>query len=328
MRFIDCIRAAITGTLLAAGLAGPAAAQQAWPSRPVTIVVPFPAGGPSDAYLRLIADKLQATFKQPFIVDNRPGATGLIGTTAVARAKPDGYTLLFTSNSAHIISPLLRTRVPYDPSRDFEPITIVGHYPFCLIVNNAVKATNTKELVALAKSSPGRLFYGSIGEGSGTHLMAEQFKYKAGVDVAHVPYKGGGAVNTALIAGEINMYFDGVGSAKRFVDAGRSRAIAVTGLRRSPLMPNVPTLQEEGLAGFDQTIWLGMFAPHGTPTAIVSKLHGEIKKALDTDPQLRKLVVETGTEILALSPAEVTSRIRSEQKVWKELIDRLNIRLE
>lgn len=328
MKAFSLIKTLLTTLALAAGAAFGTTAAQPYPTRPVTIVLPFPAGGPSDTYARMLADKLQSTLKQPFIVDNKAGATGLIGTSLVARAKPDGYTLLLTSNSAHIISPLLRAKPPYDPSRDFEPITILGQYPFALIVNNSVQATSTKELIALTKQSPGKLFYGSIGEGSGTHLMAEMFKQKAGVDVVHVPYKGGGAVNTALITGEIQMYFDGIGSAKKFVDAGRSRAIAVTGQKRSPLLPAVPTLQEDGLNGFDQTIWLGVFAPRGTPHAITSKLYEEIRKALETDPQLRKLFADTGTEILGLSPAEVTGRIRTEQQTWKELIDRLRIRLE
>jgi tripartite-type tricarboxylate transporter receptor subunit TctC len=319
-------RTHVFGTSLGGNIAQVLASE--YPARPVTIVLPFPAGGPSDIYARLIAQKLQLSLKQPFIVENRPGATGLIGTAAVARAAGDGYTLLITSNSSHIISPLLRAKPPYDPIRDFEPITILGHYPLCLIVNNSVQATNTKELIALAKQNPGKLFFGTIGEGSGTHLMAELFKQKAGIDIVHVPYKGGAAVNAALIAGDIQMYFDGVGSAKKFVDAGRSRAIAVTSEKRSTLLPGVPTLDEAGLGGFNQAIWLGVFAPRGTPPAVVSTLYREIKKILDTDADVRKLFADTGTEISGLAPTEVNGSIRAEQRVWKELIDRLGVRLE
>ena len=328
MSILTLIKQLAASVAMGACLLPAAGAAETYPSRPVTIVLPFPAGGPSDTYARLLAQKLQVALKQPFIVENKAGATGLIGSTAVARSKGDGYTLLLTSNSAHIISPLLRSKAPYDPSRDFEPVTILGSYPFCLIANNSVQASNTRELIAFAKQNPGRLFYGTIGEGSGTHLMAEMFKQKAGIDIVHVPYKGGAAVNTALIAGEIHLYFDGIGSAKKFVDAGRSRAIAVTGQKRSPLLPGVPTLNEAGLAGFDPTIWLGIFAPHGTPRPIVATLHKEIRKILDTDAEVRKLFADTGTEILGLSPVEVTGSIRAEQRVWKELIDRLNIRLD
>ena len=315
--------------LFAIGAAGCSAAwAQGYPQRPVTIVVPFPAGGPSDGYTRLIAQRLHATLGQPFIVDNRPGATGMIGTTAVARAKPDGYTILLGSNSSHIISPLMRANPPYDPLRDFEPITILGRYPFCLLVNNDVPVTSVKEFIALAKAKPDKLFYGSIGEGSGTHLMAEMFKQKAGIELVHVPYKGGGAVNTALIAGDIQAYFDGIGSARRFVESGRLRALAVTGTSRSSLLPNVPTLAESGLQGFDPTIWLGMFAPRGTPEAVVQILYREIKKVLDTDPEVRKHFADTGTEILGLDSRQVSETLRTEQAAWKALADRLNIRLE
>lgn len=306
----------------------PLALAEPYPARPVTIVLPFPAGGPSDTYARALAQKLQLALKQPFIVDNKPGATGLIGSNAVARANGDGYTILLTSNSAHIIAPMLRTKASYDPSRDFEPITILGSYPFCLMAGNSVQATTTPALIALAKQSPGKLFFGSIGEGSGNHLMAEMFKQKAGIDIVHVPYKGGAAATSALIAGEIQMYFDSVGSAKKFVDAGRARAIAVTGQKRSPLLPGVPTLSEAGLAGFDATIWLGVFAPRGTPSPIIATLYTEIKNILDTDPDVRRLFADTGTEILGMRPAEVTESIRVEQRVWKELIDRLKIRVD
>lgn len=314
----------LTLGICACGTAG----AQSYPQRPVTIIVPFPAGGPSDGYTRLIAQKLNAKFGQPFIIDNRPGATGAIGTTAVARAKPDGYTLLLASNSSHLISPLVRANAPFDPLRDFEPITILGRYPFCLIVNNSVPANNLSEFVSLAKAKPGKLFYGSIGEGSGTHLMAEMFKQQVDVDLVHVPYKGGAAVNTALIAGEIQAYFDGVGSAKPFVDGGRVRALAVTGPRRSPLLPGVPTLSESGLHGFDPTIWLGMFAPRGTPDAIVRTLYTEVKKILESDQDVRNRFAETGTEILGLDPQQATRAMREEQVAWKALIERLNVRVE
>lgn len=315
-------------SLFISATAWSASAGSSYPQRPVTIIVPFPAGGPSDGYTRLIAQKLHAKLGQPFIIDNRPGATGMIGTAAVARAKPDGYTLLLASNSSQLISPLVRASAPYDPLRDFEPITILGRYPFCLIVNNAVPARTIGEFTALAKNQPGKLFYGTIGEGSGTHLMAEMFKQQAGIDLVQVPYKGGAAVNTALIAGEVQAYFDGVGSAKPLVDAGRVRALAVTGASRSALLPNVPTLGESGLRGFDPTIWLGMFAPRGTPDAVVQALYKEIKQILETDQEVRDRFADAGTEILGLDPQQASQSMRDEQVAWKALIQRLNIRIE
>ena len=305
-----------------------AALADAYPSQPITIVLPFPAGGPTDAYARLIATKLQASLRQPVIVENRPGATGLIGTSAVAKAKPDGYTLLLATNSTHLISPLLRDKPPYDPIRDFEPVTLLGHYPFCLIVSNGLPVATTRELAALAKSQPGKIYFGTVGEGSGTHLMAELFKQKAAIDIVHVPYKGGAAVSTALSTGEVQMYFDSVGSAKKLVDAGKSRAIAVTGKNRSPLFPNVPTLTESGITGFDPTIWLGLFAPKGTPADALGTLHKELKQLLTSDADLRRTFADNGIEILGLSPAEVTAAMKKEQKEWKELIDRLGVKMQ
>lgn len=279
--------------LLGAALAGmatlapPHASAQAateFPNRPVTLVVPFPPGGASDIFARILGQKLSAQLGQPFVVENRAGATGLIGTQYVARAKPDGYTVLVSSNSSHVIAPLLKTKAPFDSVNDFEPIVMLGRYPFALDVNPNVPAKNVHELIALAKKSPGKLNFGSIGEGSGTHLVAEMFKQRTGIEITHIPYKGTAALGNALVAGEIDIQFDSVGAAKPLVDSGRVRALAVTGSKRSPLLPNVPSLAEEGIDKVDATIWIGAFAPKGTPKDVVDKLGDGIRKLLASTP--------------------------------------------
>jgi len=315
-------------TLLVGAITSSLAATPNYPHRPVTIVVPFPPGGPTDNYARLIAQRLSSRLGQPFIVVNRPGATGTIGTAFVAKAKPDGYTLLFSSNSSQIIAPILRIHPPYDGIKDFTPITLVGRYPFVLVVNNEVPVHTPGELIALAKSKPNGLFFGSIGEGSGTHLMAELFLHNAGIKMTRIPYKGGAAVTTALISGEIQMYFDSISSSKPFIDAGRLRAIAVTGEKRSPLLPAIPTLRESGLGGFDPTIWLGLFAPKGTSSEIVQTLYRQIHDDLRSDDAVKAHFDTDGIETLGTDPARIAPMLSKEKQNWTDLIDMLHLHKE
>ncbi len=312
---------------LSASIAVPAFAES-YPSRPVTIIVPFPAGGPQDAITRNLAHRLQAALRQPFIVDNRPGATGMIGTVAASRAKADGYTLLFTSNSAHIIAPLLRKNPGFDPHRDFDPVQRTAVYPFCLTASTKVQASTTQELVTLAKAQPGKLFYGSLGEGSGNHLMTELFKQRTEINLVHVPYKGTAQATTAVMADEVQVYFDSIGSAKSLIDSGRLRAFAVTSEKRSALLPDVPTLAEAGVAGQNPTIWLGILAPKGTPQPILNTLQKEIRQVLETDAEIKTRIRDLGAESSSISPQQIAASMKSEQESWKALIERLQIQLE
>jgi tripartite-type tricarboxylate transporter receptor subunit TctC len=273
-----------------------------YPSRVVTFVVPFPPGGASDTFARVLGQKLATQFGQPFIVENRPGATGLIGTQAVIRAKNDGYTILISSN-----------------------ITMLGRYPFAVDVHPKVPATNVHELIALAKKEPGRLNFGSIGEGSGTHLVAEMFKHRTGIDITHIPYKGTAALGTALVAGEIDIQFDSVGAAKPLVDSGRVRALAVTGDKRSPLLPDVPSLAEEGIDKVDATIWIGAFAPKGTPQDIVTKLGDGIRGLLASDPEVRRVFNINGADIIGDTAEEFSKTLIKEQRAYRDLASQLKL---
>ena len=318
--------AVLAGVLAAASAA--AGAQAAYPDRPITFVSPFPAGGATDLVARVLAQKLAAAMGQPIVVDNRAGATGLIGEAYVMRAKPDGLTVLIASNSSHLLAPLLQAKKPFDPVADFEPITLLGSYPLALKVHPSVPARSVQELVALARKSPGKLNFGSVGAGSVTHLAGEQFKLKAGIDITHVPYKGTAALATALISGEIEMQFDSVGSTKPLVDAGRARALAVTGDRRSPLLPQVPTLAEAGIPGVDAIVWVGAFAPRGTPPAIVARLQREMAKALHEDADVRRVFAENGMDIVGNDSQAFGHALRREQQGWADMVSAAHIDLQ
>lgn len=315
----------LTALTLTTWTSAHAASASDYPTRPVTFVVPFPPGGASDTFARVIGQKLAAQLGQPFVVENRPGATGLIGTQHAARAKPDGYTILMSSNSSQIIAPLLKTTPPFDTAKDFEPISMLGRYPFALDVNPKVPARNVKELIALAKKNPSKLNFGSIGEGSGTHLVAEMFKQQAGIDITHIPYKGTAALGTALVAGEIDIQFDSVGAAKPLVEGGRVRALAVTGNARSPLLPNVPSMAEEGFENVDATIWIGAFAPKGTPKDIVAKLGDGMRKLLQTDPDVRRVFDENGADIIGNASADFATQLAKEQQGYRDLVNTLRL---
>jgi len=301
-----------------------AAAQ--YPNRAVRIVVPFPPGGPTDIYARVIADKLQTTFGQPFVVENKPGATGIIGTSFVANAPADGYTLLFGSNSSHVISSLLQAKPPFDPLRTFRPLSMLLYYPLYLVVNNDVPANTVAELVALAKAQPGKLNMGSIGTGSGGHLVIEMFKSATGIESVHVPYKGVAPAQVGLMGGEIHFLFDSIAGSQALVEAGKMRGIAVTGRERSPVLPNMPTLKESGYDGFeDVVIWLGMLAPAGTPAAISKKLETELMRIARL-PDVSTRIKESSSTMVGSSADEFASFIARETPVWAEIIKANNIR--
>lgn len=291
-----------------------------YPDRPVTFIVPFAAGGPTDLMARVLGEKLSKSLGQSFVVQNRTGATGLIGQMQAMRAKPDGYTLLVTSNSSHILAPLSQAEMPFDPVNDFAPISLLGQYPLVLNVNPDVPANNVGELVALAKQKAGQLNFGSVGTGSVMHMTGEQFKKKADVDILHIPYNGTPGMTTALISGEIEMHFNSVSNTKPLLDSGRVRALAVTGSKRASLLPDVPTLAEAGMEGVEAHVWLGALAPKETPQDILDKLGGEIRRILENDAGIRQIFHDNGFEIIASNGTEFSERISQEQVQWKALM--------
>ncbi|MGH8664780.1 MAG: Bug family tripartite tricarboxylate transporter substrate binding protein, partial [Burkholderiales bacterium] len=265
-----------------------------YPDRPVRMIVGFPPGGGTDIMSRIIAPKLTEAWHEQIVIDNRIGATGTIGATLVARANPDGYTLLMGHLSSNAIAPSL-FKVPYDPAKDFAPISLVGSVPHVLVVHPSVKAHSVKDVIAAAKAKPGELKFPSAGNGTPPHLAGELFKLMTGVDMQHVPYKGSGQSVADLIAGHVPLSFDSTPTVLPYLAAGRLRAIAVTTLKRSPVLPNVPTLDESGLKGYQVGSWYGMFAPAGTPPEIVRKIHATVQAALKS-PDMKDKMAKLGTD--------------------------------
>ena len=299
---------------------------QDYPSRPIRIVVPFPPGGPTDLYGRIIGQHLQEAWQQPAVVENRPGGTGLIGSNFVRQAPADGYTLLFTSNSAQTISPLLHEPPPFDPVMDFTPITIVLRYPMYLLVNPNVPARTIGDFIAYAKANPGKLHYSSVGIGSGGHLACELFNIGAGTQVVHVPYKGAAPAQAALVSGEVELMCDSVGNSQALVAAGKLRGLAVTAAQRSPAVPDVPTLTEAGVPEVAH-IWLGVLAPAGLGRAVRGKLNTELVRIMNL-AEVRERVVKGGSEVVADTPEQFEAEMRAESATWLRVIREKRIKAE
>jgi tripartite-type tricarboxylate transporter receptor subunit TctC len=312
---------ALTAALLAS-LALPLAGfsfAQAYPSKPIRFVVPYPAGGPLDIVARLTAQKVSQSVKQPVVVDNKPGAGGNIGADIVAKSAPDGYTILMGAVATHAINPTLYAGIPYDAAKDFVAVTQIASTPNVLIVNPSVPASNVREFIAHAKANPGALNFGSGSSGSAGHLAGELFKSMAGVDMVHVPYKGAAPAMQDLVGGRIQLMFDNLASAQSQVRAGAVRALAVTTAKRSALAPELPTIAESGLPGFDISTWFGVFAPAGTPREVVERLHAEFAQAL-ADPGVRAKMRTLGAEPIGNRPEEFAGYIRSEAQKYSRLI--------
>jgi len=315
---------------VAAALTLPLAAwAQAWPAaKPIRMVIPFPAGGATDIIGRTVAQKLGAALGQQVVVDNKPGAGGTIGADMVAKAAPDGYTILMATSSTHSIGPALNAKMPYDAFRDFAPVAHVANAPSVLVVGQGSEATTAKDLIALIKKNPGKYNFGSSGIGTYPHLSAEMFKWRAGgLFVVHIPYRGTGLVVTDLIAGQIGFLMDSVVSAQPHIGAGRVRPLAVTGARRSASLPGVPTFAEVGVPGMDFSNWFGLFAPAGTPPEIVQRLNREIN-ALLRAPDMIDRLEKTGAEAAGGTAEQFTKTYRDEYENWKVVIKRANIKAE
>jgi len=294
-----------------------AASGQAFPNKPIRLIVPYGPGGVSDITARTLGPKLSEILGQSVVIDNRPGGASVPGTDLVAKAAPDGYTILLSTTSMAANNYLIK-KLPYDVEKDFAPITLVGTVPTVLVVPMDYPATTLKEIIAQAKAKPGQLNYGSAGNGSGNHLTTESFKHAAGVDIQHIPYKGGGAVMTDLIAGRINMVFAVMPTAHPFITGGKMKAIAVSSAKRSRALPDVPTVAEAGVPGFDVNEWIGIFAPAGTPPAVVNTLRDAFVKALQS-PDVGERLKSLGEETVGSTPAELSAYLKQEIARWGRL---------
>jgi len=308
-------RIALAALALFAAAALPAAAD-AWPSKPVKIIVPFGPGGFTDVVARILQKELAPALGQPIIIENRPGAGSTIGTDAVAKAAPDGYTLVMVSTT-HVISPHLYKKMTYDPIRDFAPVMKLVEGPYVMVVHPSLGVSTVQEFVALAKKRPNEIFFASSGNGSAQHLVGALFMQMAGVKLTHVPYKGSNAAMQDLLGGQVKLSF--VGMPNALPNLGKLKALAVTTTKRSPDLPDVPTMDEAGVKGYEATIWLGMLAPKGTPREIVDKLNADIRKVL-ADPEARKLMRKAGVEVAPSSPEAFQALMEQELDRWGKVV--------
>jgi hypothetical protein len=311
----------IAAVVLALGTAVTAPAwSQAWPnpSKPIRIIVPTAPSGGNDVMARIVAQKLGERMKQPVIVENKAGGNGSIGADFVAKSAPDGYTILFGYIATHGINPGL-SKLPYDAVKDFAPIGQIAEAPGVLVVNPSVPAKNVQELIAYAKSKPGALNYASAGNGTAPHIAAEEFKLKTGVDMTHVPYKGSGPAVTDTLAGQTQVMFPSLVAASQHIKSGKLRGLAVTGKKRSPLFPSLPTVSESGVPGFEMTQWYGFFAPAKTPPEIVDRLNNE-NTAVQKDPDTVKRFAEQGADVVTSTPQEFGVFVKAEIEKWSAVI--------
>jgi tripartite-type tricarboxylate transporter receptor subunit TctC len=298
------------------GLLAQASFAQDYPNKPIKMITPYPPGGPTDVLARAISQKLGERLGQPIIIDNRPGASGMIGADLVAKAPPDGYTLLANA-SIHVINPSLYKSPPYDAIKDFAPVSLIAEVPLVLVVNADLGVKTVKELIALGKTKP--LNFASSGNGSAQHLAGEAFKIATGGDLQHIPYKGSGPAISDLIGGQVNMMFDSLPSSMPHIKSGRIVAIAVTTKKRSNALPNVPTVAESGLPGFDVSTWYGIWAPAATPSAIVHRVSSDVA-AVVRMPEVRTRLAELGAEPVGNTPEEFTAYNRSELAKWAKIV--------
>src|SRR5262245_62072945 len=301
-------------------------AQESWPSRPVRMILPFPPGGGTDILGRLIAERLSASLGQPVVTENRGGAGGNVGAEAAAHSAPDGYTIVLVAPSL-AISPSLYSRLNYDPVKDFAPISLVATVPNVMLTHPAVEAQTLKEFIALARSRPGAMNYGSGGAGTSNHLAGELFNIVTGVKLVHVPYKGVNLAMQGVLAGEVHLVFIGIPAALPHIKAGRLRALALVAPQRSPALPEVPTAAEAGLKDFEVTTWYGVMAPAGTPRPIVARLNGELTKIMQT-PDTKERLAALATDPLTSTPEEFGAYLKKEIAKWGEVVRKANLKAD
>lgn len=322
------IRSAVATLVVALGMPL-AALAQVWPAaKPVRMVIPFPAGGATDIIGRAVAQRLSSALGQQVVVDNKPGAGGTIGADLVAKASPDGYTILMSTSSTHSIGPALNPKIPYDAFKDFVAVAHVANAPSVLVVGQSFPARSAKDLIALLKANPGKYNFGSSGIGTYPHLSAEMFKWRAGgLFVVHIPYRGTGLVITDLVAGQIGFLMDSIVSAQSHIKDGKVRALAVSGTKRSSSLPDVPTFGEVGVSGMDFSNWFGVLVPAGTPGEIVQRLHREVNAAVASN-EVAELLRRSGADPAGGTSEQFAKIIRDEHESWKAVIQRANIRSE
>ena len=318
--------ALVLGLGLTAMLPGTPVAAQTYPGKPVKIIVPFAAGGPADNYARFMAQRLQEALGQPFVVDDRPGAGSVIGTDAVAKSAPDGYTLLLMSN-AHTVNESLIPNKPFQLLRDFVAIAPINYSELVLVANPALPASTLKELIAQAKARPGKINYASSGPGSPYHMAGELFKSMAGISLVHIPYRGSSGARTDVIGGQVELMFDAVTTMSEQVKSGKVKAIATTGKTRSEVLPEVPTLNEAGLPGYETTIWLGLMAPRGTPKAVVDKLNEAVSK-IAGQADVKQLWIKQGAVPMVMTPEGFEKYARDDIAKWARVIKAANIKVD
>lgn len=307
----------IAACLVVSLVAMPLAAQD-YPTRPVKIIVPFAAGGPADVYARFLAQRLQESMGQSFVVENRPGAGSVTGTDAVAKSAPDGYTLLLMSNAQTVNESLIPNK-PYVLLRDFAPVAPINYSDLVLVVHPSVAANSLADLIRIAKASPGKLNYASSGPGTPYHMAGELFKAMAGVDIVHVPYKGSSGARTDVLGGQVEMMFDAVTTMNEYAKAGKVRPLATTGKSRSTVLPNVPTLSEAGVPGYEAVIWLGVMAPKATPAAVVNRLNAEIRKII-ARPEVRDEWAKQGAVGMLMTPEEFSKFAAEDIVKWERIV--------
>jgi tripartite-type tricarboxylate transporter receptor subunit TctC len=312
--------AALAASLAVAAAVPPAAlAQTAFPTRPIRIVVPFPPGGTTDILARAAAQKMAEAWKEQAVVDNRPGAGGNIGAELVAKAPPDGYTMLMGTVGTHSINASLYAKMPYDHVRDFAPVILVAAVPNVLVVHPSVPVNSVAELIAYAKANPGRLNFASSGSGTSIHLAGELFKVMAGVTMTHVPYKGSAPAIADLVGGQVQLMFDNLPSALPQIKAGRLRALGVTSAQRAPALPDVPTIAESGLPGYEASSWFGLLAPAGTPKDVVAKVNGEVARWL-ASPEAKEKLLSQGANAAGGTPEDFARHIAAETAKWQQVV--------
>jgi tripartite-type tricarboxylate transporter receptor subunit TctC len=303
------------------------AAAQVFPSKPVRLILPYPPGGGSDTIARPVTRKISENIGQQVIVDNRGGAGGNIGMEAAARAAPDGYTIVMALTAQLAVNPSLYAKIPYDPVRDFEPVTLLANGAYVLVAHPSLPAKTVKEVIAIAKKRPGELLYASSGNGSGGHLANELLNTMTGIRMTHVPYKGGGPALIDTISGQTQLLFATPIASSGHIQAGRLRAIAVSTTKRVGIMPHIPTISESGVPGYDSGVWYAILAPRGTPQNIVARHHEEFRKAI-SDPGIRDFLTQSGVDPEGGAPGELGKYVRSELAKWAKVIKTANIRLD